>query len=397
MTDPVARATATDPGTLETYRTQAQAWLAEADVPALPSAYEARLSVTKTWQRTLYDAGWIGIDWPQEFGGQGLTTQHRLIFSEELVRARAPYPAGTIGLEVVGPTVLAFGTDDQRRRYIPKLLRGDELWCQGFSEPDAGSDLANIRTSAVVDGDELVITGQKVWTSWATDTDWCAALVRTERGEPKHRGITYVAVDMRAPGLTVRPIVQITGDAEFNELIFEEVRVPIANVIGKIGDGWRLAMHTLGHERGGYAMRRRAENELAFIDFVSAVRADLAAGGDVDDQLVARLGRLYVELRAFEAQSHATAARLTAGDVPSPLDSVDKLAVSRTEQALYAAAVAFIDGDRRLSTGVSSRGLDTERWLKGLLYARAGSVYGGSRQIQRTIVAERLLGLPRSR
>jgi len=382
---------------LDQFRARARNWLAEVACPDLPADYDERFRVLRAWQRTLYDAGWVGISWPVEFGGRGLTASHQIVFAEELARARAPHPVGLIGLDVVGPTILGHGTDEQRRRLLPPLLSGEELWSQGFSEPSAGSDLASLRTKGVVDRDELVITGQKVWTSWATDADWCAVLVRTDPDVPNHKGISYVLVPMDRPGVEVRPIVQLTGDAEFNEVFFDEVRVPVANVLGGFGAGWRLAMDTLGHERGGYALRRRAENEAAFIDLVAQLRSVSDADAARLSARAARpLGELYVALRAFEAQARATVDRIVAGDVPSPLDSIDKLTLSHTEQQLYALAVELL-GPLRMAAAATPSGLPTERWLKGHLYARAGSVYGGSAQIQRSIVAERMLDLPRSR
>ena len=292
----------------------------------------------------------------------------------------------------LGPTILRHGTEDQRRRYLPPLLSGAELWCQGFSEPDAGSDLAGLRTNAVREGDEFVITGQKIWTSWATDADWCAVLARTDQDAPKHKGISYLLVDLRSPGVTIKPIVQITGDAEFNEIFFDQVRVPADCVLGGLGDGWSLAMDTLGHERGGYAIRRRLENEMAFHDLVRALqRVD-----DLPAHTALLVGELFVELKAFEAQSRGTADRLQAGHGPSPLDSLDKLGLSRTEQYLYSVGAEVL-GAELMVAGARPRGLDAEEWTKGLLYSRAASVYGGSEQIQRTIVAERLLELPRIR
>jgi alkylation response protein AidB-like acyl-CoA dehydrogenase len=378
-------------GNLGSYREQAREWLRVVERPVLSDDYDERFRQLQEWQRTLYQGGWVGIHWPTEYGGQGLTIRHSLVFAEELLRARLPQPVGSIGLEVVGPTILHYGTEDQRRRFLPLLLSGDELWCQGFSEPNAGSDLASLRTRATREGDEFVISGQKIWTSWATAADWCAVLARTDSEAPKHRGISYLLVDVHSPGVTIRPIVQITGDAEFNEIFFDEVRVPVENMLGDFGDGWKLAMDTLGHERAGYAIRRRLENEMAFLDLVTALQH--ADNLPVDTALL--VGELFVELKTFEAQSRATGDRLQAGDVPSPLDSVDKLTLSRTEQHLYAVGAEVV-GSERMVVGVRSHGLDAESWMKGLLYARSASVYGGSEQIQRTIVAERLLGLPRA-
>jgi alkylation response protein AidB-like acyl-CoA dehydrogenase len=374
------------------FRHRARSWLASADIPQLSPSYAGRAEPLRAWHRRLYQAGWVGIQWPREVGGQGLTVHHQLAFNEELARARAPQPAGSIGLEVVGPTILKYGTRPQRDRFIQPLLAGEEIWCQGFSEPDAGSDLASLRTSAVVDGDELVITGQKIWTSWATDADWAAVLVRTDMTAVKpHLGITYVLVDMHSPRVTVKPIVMLNGDAEFNELFFDQVRVPASNVLGEMSGGWALAMDTLGWERAGYSIRRRVENEVAFRGLLDHIRCALA-GGEPDTHSAVAVGGVYAQLKAFEALTIRTARRLAEGQVPSPQDSVDKLWLTRTEQTLTGLAFDLLGAERTAPADDEGR-----QRVKRFLYGRAASVYGGSSQIQRTLVAERLLGLPRGR
>ncbi|RZL84744.1 MAG: acyl-CoA dehydrogenase [Rhodococcus sp. (in: high G+C Gram-positive bacteria)] len=371
------------------FRARARAWLEEAEIPQLPAGYEGKAQILREWHRRLYKAGLVGITWPSEVGGLGLGVEHQLAFNEELARVRAPQPVGSIGLEVVGPTILKYGNDAQRERFVRPLLAGDEIWCQGFSEPNAGSDLASLRTAGVIDGDEMVVNGQKIWTSWATDADWCAVLVRTDRTEVAHRGISYVLVDMRSPGVSVKPIVMLNGDAEFNELFFDDVRVPLTNVLGPLHGGWKLAMDTLGWERAGYSMRRRIENEVVFRDLLDDCRAEAE---EFSDAQAADLGRVYVQLKAFEALAARTAARLAAGEVPTPLDSVDKLWLTRTEQALTSVAFDLLGAARMAPRDAGGR-----QRVKRFLYGRAGSVYGGSSQIQRTLIAERLLGLPRGR
>jgi alkylation response protein AidB-like acyl-CoA dehydrogenase len=384
---------AADPRDLEEYRGKARAWLVDAVVPDLPEEYEARAVALREWHRTLYAAGWVGIDWPVEFGGQGLSVDHRLVFTEELARAGAPQPVGAIGLDIVGPTLLTYGTEEQRERFVQPMLSGDEVWCQGFSEPDAGSDLASLRTRAKREGDKFVVNGQKVWTSWASDADWCAVLVRTDTEQAKHKGISYLLVDMRSPGITVRPIVQMTGDAEFSELFFEDVRVPVENILGPLNGGWKLAMDTLAHERGGYAIRRRMENEASFLALLDGLRAE-GFDDDTDPRATELVGAVQIEMRAFAALTQNTARRLQRGEVPSPLDSVDKLLLANVEQKLFGTAVDLLGAHRM----APPRGaLDGEEITKGYLYGRSGSVYGGSAQIQRSIIAERMLGLPRSR
>ena len=392
-----ASRTPDDSPSLDAYRAKARDWLARTAIPDLPLEHAERFRTARLWQRMLFEAAWMGIDWPRKYGGQGLSVRHRIVFWEELVRARAPYPIGLIGLDVVGPTIIKYGTDEQRKRFIAPLLAGDEIWCQGFSEPGAGSDLASLRTRGRQRNGALIVSGQKVWTSWAAEADWCAALVRTDPATPRHDGITYVLIDMHSRGITVRPILQMTGDAEFNEVFFDDVQVSLENVLGGLGGGWQLAMDTLGHERGGYALRRRMENQIAFNDMVTSIRDDLARAGESPDERTAwAIGRLAVELRAFEAQSRATVNRLDMGEVPSPMDSVDKLTLTETEQHVYETGVELL-GAERMNAAAWPRGLHAERWVKGLMYARSASVYGGTSEIQRTIIAERLLGLPRGR
>ena len=388
MSDSTSTPSAAD---IADFAARARTWLQHTQTPVLSEDYDERYRTALSWHRTLYEAGWIGLQWPTEYGGQGLTIAHQLAFTEELVRAAAPQPVGSIGLEVVGPTILRYGTDAQRERFIRPLLTGDEVWCQGFSEPDAGSDLASLRTRGVVDGDDIVVTGQKVWTSWATHADWCAVLVRTDSQAAKHQGISYLLVDLRSSGVTIRPIVQLTGDAEFCELFFDNVRVPRANLLGPLHGGWNLAMDTLGHERAEYAIRRRLENQLSF----NTVLAQLRTGGCAfDDEVAERIGEVYVHLRGFESMSRFTAARLLAGDCPSPLDSVDKLVLANTEQHLFGSVLDLL-GAYRMAPSSCPRGLNAKQAIKSYLYGRAASVYGGTAQIQRSVIAERLLGLPR--
>lgn len=380
----------TAPIGVDEFREAARQWFAEADIPVLPSTYEGRVPLLRAWHQTLYEAGWIGIHWPVEVGGLGLSAAHHLAFNEELARAGAPQPVGSIGLEVIGPTIVKYGTAEQRDRLVAPLLAGKEVWCQGFSEPDAGSDLASLRTSARREGDELVVTGHKVWTSWATDADWCAVLVRTRSDVDRpHRGISYLLVDMHSPGVSVQPITMLNGDAEFNELFFDEVRVPVGNVLGEVDGGWALAMDSLGWERAGYSIRRRFELDVIFADLL----AELVGSGRVlNDHELTRLGEVHADLRAFETLTRRAAERLASGQVPTPFDSIDKMWLTRVEQALTGLALDLLGSARTTPAESTAVG-----HVRRFLYGRAASVYGGSAQIQRSLVAERLLGLPRGR
>lgn len=376
---------------LAEFRSRARAWLAGTDIPVVPLDLDGRFAALRRWQKTLFEAGWVGIAWSKAAGGQELSHLHHLVFVEELVRAGAPQPIGLIGLEVVGPSIDRYGTDRQRRELLPRLLSGDDIWCQGFSEPEAGSDLASLRTRAVVDGDGFVVSGQKIWTSWAHLSQWCALLVRTDPAVRKQAGISYLLVDMTSPGITTRPITQMTGDREFCEVFFDDVRVPRCNVLGEVDGGWAIATHTLGHERAGATLRRRVECEVALDEAVGQLRAT----GSVDDErTAAAVGRAHVAMRVLDAQTRRTTERLVADAGPTPMDSVDKLLLTEAEQIVFA-EIAGLLGPLRAVPGAQPRGLDVRRWAHEHLYSRAASIYGGSSQIQRTIIAERLMGLPR--
>lgn len=392
-------ATSPDPAVtadLARYRERCRAWLAEVPIPEVPLPLTERFRVLREWQRTLHDGGWIGISWSREAGGRGLSHLHQLVFSEELARARAPQPIGLIGLDVVGPSIDRFGTHRQRSELLPRLLSGADIWCQGFSEPDAGSDLASLRTRAEIDGDDFVVSGQKVWTSWAHLASWCAMLVRTDPDAPGSRGISYLLVDMSAPGIVTRPLTQMTGDQEFCEVFLDRVRVPRENLVGELHRGWAIARHTLGTERAAYTLRRRVEYEVALQDAIDELSACPTRDADPhrSHRLRSAVGRSHVALRVLEARTRATIDRLAADTGPVPEDSVDKLLLNDVEQQVYG-AVGDLLGPLRSTPSGRPLGLDAARWAHDHLYSRAASIYGGTSQIQRTIVAERLLGLPR--
>jgi alkylation response protein AidB-like acyl-CoA dehydrogenase len=258
---------------LDDFREEVRGWL-KRHAPAkpafkLPDSFmevgtEDQFSFLRDWQQQVYEAGYLGMSWPEAYGGGGKPPVYQAIVTEEMARAEVPFMVNVIGLFWAGPTILKVGTEAQKQRYIRKILSGEEIWCQGFSEPEAGSDLASLATRAVVRGGELVITGQKTWTSWAHEASWCALLARTDPDASKHGGISYILVEMDRPGISVRPLVQITGDAEFSEVFFDQVRVPRQHVLGDLHDGWRIAMHTLSSERSIYALRRRIECEVAY-------------------------------------------------------------------------------------------------------------------------------------
>src|ERR1044072_1123240 len=239
------------------FRDEFRAWLES----NLPEGFERqdshdeessreRFEFLRSWQKKMYEAGWVGIHWPKEYGGRGATLIEQTIFTEEMARATAPPLINVLGVSLLGPTLIAYGTEDQKRRFLANILSADEIWCQGYSEPNAGSDLASLRSEAVLDGDHFVVNGQKTWTSFGHYADWCFAVVRTDMDAPKHKGLTYMLIDMHSPGVKVRPLKQMTGESEFNEVFFQNVRVPVENVVGKVNDGWNIAIATLMFERG---------------------------------------------------------------------------------------------------------------------------------------------------
>ncbi|MEU6374458.1 acyl-CoA dehydrogenase family protein [Streptomyces sp. NPDC046909] len=368
----------------EAFRAELRQWLGRVlpTLPAKPSPddWPGRRAYDMGWQRMLYDAGYAHVHWDA-------SPTMRLIFLEETEKAAAPYVgAGFVGLLHAGPTIAAEGSAEQRERWLPAILRGDEVWCQGFSEPDAGSDLAALRTRARRDGDEYVVSGSKIWTSHAEVADWCELLVRTDPTAEKHRGITWLALPMDAPGITVRPLKTLAGSAEFAEVFLDEVRVPVANRVGDENDGWRVTMVTLSFERG-----------TAFVGEVVACRRvlrDLAAearkNGRWDEPgLRRRLGRLNAEFRALWRLTQWNVSEAEAsGGVPGVGGSVFKLRYSHARQELYDAAAEVMGPDA----------LDLDRpWVLDRLSSLSYTIAAGTSQIQRNIVAERILGLPKGR
>jgi alkylation response protein AidB-like acyl-CoA dehydrogenase len=368
--------TAADAVDLDAFGIEVAAWLAAADVPTVPHDVDERFEVLRAWQKTLYEAGWLGVDWPAEFGGRGLSLLHQAEVMRQLIAADAPLPVAIVNLVVAGPTLIGSASDEQRRRHLPGMLAAEEIWCQGFSEPDSGSDLASLRTSAREDGDDFVVNGQKVWTSYAHRADFCALLARTDKDAPPHKGISFLIVDMRTPGITVRPLRQITGDAEFSEVFFEDVRVPKENLVGPLHGGWGVAMHSLSSERSRILIQRHA-------------------GAELSPDLKRRIGRALAQLAALEAQVRKTVARVQGKAPPGALDSVDKLVLTEVEQDVYGLIYDLL-GPYRLVGDSAPLGLESERWIHDYFYARSWSISGGTLQIQRNIVAERLLELPRT-
>jgi alkylation response protein AidB-like acyl-CoA dehydrogenase len=372
------------------FRDELRAWLKANDAGPEPQGDEdAHYRWRRDWQRQLADARWAGVHWPSEFGGRSATLTQSAIFFEELGRSRAPLPADVLGLLLAGPTLMVWGTDAQKERLLPTILNAEEPWCQGFSEPDAGSDLAALKTRAVKDGDDWVVTGQKVWTSGAQFAKWCMLVARTDFDTPKkHQGLTYFVLDMDQPGVIVRPLRQITGEAEFNELFLQEARIPDDAVVGGVGNGWKVAMTTLMNERSGLAffLQVRLRNQLDKLIEEVAARGMLdGAGGDAVAQ---KLGDLHVKAEVIRLTAYRGLTAIERYGQPGPEGSLTKWMWSQANQELTQLAVDLL-GDEALTAD--------SPWSYELLRARGNSIEGGTTEVLKNIVAERVLGLPRMR
>jgi alkylation response protein AidB-like acyl-CoA dehydrogenase len=375
------------------FRDELRSWLAEHAPPdvALASTPE-EATVLRAWQQTLHAGRWVGINWPVEYGGRGASLAQVAVYNEELARADAPPLLGRAGITLVGPTLMAHGTEEQRKRWMPRILSGEDVWCQLFSEPDAGSDLASLSTRAEKCGDTYSVSGQKVWSSYARFADWGIALVRTDPHAPQHKGISMVAVPMTAKGVEVRPLRQITGESEFSEVFLDDVEIPADQLIGPEHQGWQVANTTLANERGAsFIWREQVLHEVA----MNRLRKDCACRGLLADPIVRqRLAQAWIEVELFRLHNQRTLARLTRGDEIGPESSLVKLFWAGMSQRFSEAAVGLLGPDALLLAG-DEHAVDGGRWVLGLLAARANSIMGGTSEIQRNIIGERLLDLPR--
>jgi alkylation response protein AidB-like acyl-CoA dehydrogenase len=382
------------------FRAELRSWFT-ANLPSdwaerTPQVGRFDVDEARAWSKKLYDAGYVGLTWPKEYGGGGAPHTHQGIYLEESARIGAPDHIGGIGLGMAGPTIIAWGSDEQKQRYLAKLLSGEEVWCQGFSEPGSGSDLAGARTRAELDGDEWVVNGQKVWSSWAHIADWCILVVRSDPDAEKHRGLSFLLVDMHTPGVEVRPLKQITGDPEFNEIFFTDVRVPRESMLGQPGEGWNVAMTTLLHERGtlGFALTAALERQ---INNLIRLAQQPAANGSVpaDDPVVRdEIARSWIDLQALRFTNYRSLTTLAKTGVPGPEGSVAKLHWSETNQRVTKLALSLqgltaqLDGDGAVWDGF---------WQYQQLRSRGNTIEAGTSEILRNIIAERVVGLPRSR
>jgi alkylation response protein AidB-like acyl-CoA dehydrogenase len=352
------------------------------------AAFHKRL---RDWQRKLCEGGYAGIAWPKEFGGRGATFIQQAIFQEELALADAPEIA-TIGQSLVGPTIIAVGTEAQKKRYLPGILSGDEVWCQGFSEPNAGSDLASLQTQAVLDGEHFVVNGQKVWTSFAHFADLCLLLVRTDPKAPKHKGITCLLVEMKSPGIDVRPLKMMSGDSEFNEMFLSDLRVPVDRVLGKVNEGWDVAITALSNERANLGIGLYVAFKRILDSVVEHARKLRRHGKPVIDDPVLRqkLAQAFVDLEVFRLNTTRALSTLNKTGAPGPEGSIQKLYWSELNQRNAQIAMEVLGPYAQLTD------FDGGRWAYNYLRSRGNTIEAGTSEVQRNIIAQRVLGLPRS-
>ncbi len=386
----------------EQFRLEVRAWLEE----NLPKKRIETLEERRAWHRKMYDAGFIGMGWPKEFGGREARPMEQAIVGEEMARVNAPAGVNGLGIAIVGPTIIHHGTKDQKERFLQKMLTGEEIWCQLYSEPNSGSDLASLQCRADIDGDTFIINGQKIWTSGAHNSDWGLMLARTDRNASKHAGISCILIDMESDGVEVRPLKQISGSEEFSEVFFSDTVVPADNLVGELNTGWRIAQTTLGYERGGNTLSRVSRMQESF-DRLLAVANELQIDGTraIDDPITRqKLGQIYAESEVLRYASLRILSRLERGERPGPESSIAKLHYSELDkriqemildilgpygQQISGAPAEYAYGENNLSYG------DSDTWAYTYVWSRAGTIYAGSSEIQKNILGERVLGLPK--
>jgi alkylation response protein AidB-like acyl-CoA dehydrogenase len=381
------------------FRDEVRAWLHD-NVPreSQPYGNQAEMAAFDlAWQQRLHDAGWAGISWPKEYGGRGLTMVEQLIWFEEYARAGAPDIGSLfVGLNHAGPTLIMRGSEEQKRKHLPRILSGEELWCQGFSEPDAGSDLASLRTSGVIDGDEIVVTGQKTWTSYADIARYQELLVRTDPSAPRHKGLTWLICPMHVPGMEVRAIETMDGGATFCEVFYDEVRVPLTNVVGALNDGWAVAMTTLSFERGtGFMAEQAALAEMVdhLVELAQRRSPSWATKrASEDDELLRRLAMAKAEVAALRSMTYLVASRTARSAQPGPDASFLRLSVGELMQQISRLAMDMLGIDGLCWTEPARH---ADHWSNDYLYSFSRTISAGTKDIQRNIIGERLLGLPR--
>ena len=386
----------------EAFRQRVRSWLQTnipddwtkfgmSEVPR-PEAY----AFLRKWQATLFDAGFIGITWPKEYGGQGLSFVEEMILHQEMALQKSPPMLNVLGVGMAGPTIIAYGTEDQKRRYPAKILSCEEIWCQGYSEPNAGSDLASLQTRAVKDGEHWVINGQKVWTSLAHIADWMMLLARTDPDAPKHKGITYFLLDMKTPGVSVKPLKQLTGDAEFNEVFFDNVRVHESRVLGGVNNGWAVGLTTLMYERLALGFGLQVRLRISIDQLVDMARRMEKNGRAVTKDPVMRqkLAQLWIDTESLKYTGARAVTKLLKGELPGPEASTGKMMWVETHQRLQELAMEIQGPYSQLARG-GAAAIDGGMWQYSFLRSRANSIEGGTTEIQKNIIGERVLGLPK--
>jgi alkylation response protein AidB-like acyl-CoA dehydrogenase len=383
----------------EEFRAELRAWLAanisDKYQTTRDMSFPEKVAVRRAWQKKLYEAGWVGVGWPKEYGGRGATFSQEAIYNEEMARANAPATANVIGLGMAGPTILSVGTPEQKARYLPKILSGEEIWCQGFSEPNSGSDVASLQSKAVREGDYFVVNGQKVWTSFGYVADFCILLVRTDFEAPKHKGLSYLIVDMKSPGVSTKPLVQLTGEAEFAELFFENVKVPVENLVGKLNQGWMVAITTLMHERGSFSFNVVVGFEQRLQSLIELARSVERDGEPIlqNPEVRQRLAKLITDVKVFKVSTMRQMSSITKGQIPGAEGSFLKMQWSELNQRLVELAFE-ISGPYSALAPDSLDAPFEGRWQYEYLRARGNTIEAGTSEVQRNIVAERVLGLP---
>ena len=370
------------------FRDEVRAWL-KANAPKDDSSETSQgtlIANRRAWQKKLNEAGYVGITWPKEYGGRGAGFMEQLIFNDEMIVAQTPEPINVIGLGMGGPVVIAHGTEEQKKRYLPPLLSAEEIWCQGFSEPDAGSDLSGLQTRAEDKGDHYLVNGQKVWTTLAHVAKWCMLLTRERKEENPRHGLTYLLVDMDSPGVEVRPLVQITGDAEFNEIFFKDVKVPKSQILGEAGEGWAVAMTTLLHERGTLGMALATRAQITAAELADHTRK---LGRGSDPLVRQKVAQHTIEARALQLNGYRALTAMKRNGIPGPEGSLLKLMWSELNQRMTETAVDV--------AGAAGQVGESTGWKYQFLRSRANTIEAGTSEVLRNILAERVLGLPRSR
>ena len=389
-------------GEQEAFRGRLRAWLekrrSDGSIPDFKGlGLDEKVALGRQWQKRLYEGGWCGLSWPSEYGGQGVGLVEQIIFQEELARSGSPQLVNLLALSMVGPMIIEHGSEAQKKRYLKSILNADEIWCQCFSEPGAGSDLASLSTRADLDGDDYLVNGSKVWTSYAQYADYCILLARTEHGARPHDGITMLIVDMKSAGIEVKPLRQLNGDSEFNEVYLENVRVPRSGVIGDQGQGWKMAIAMLMHERATLTFQRQLQSRVALDDMLKFARDfDHGHGAPADDPVYRqRLAQAWIESEAIRLTSRRHLTRRLRGEPPGAEGSMEKLFWSEMFQRMLAVPMSMC-GPYSMLASDDPRAPSDGKWPELYLYSRGRTIAAGTSEVQRNIIAQRVLGMPRS-